>query len=176
MESFNQGGLDSMCGVYSLINANRLIQNTNKAKSIKLFGDIIEYLDSTEALKSIIIDGMNFTQLKKIIENVESLNFKEAVSQYQGVSTPNLDDFWDKIQAFLDEPNRAVLLGITGIYKHWTVIESISAKRIHFFDSGVITYFNKTNCAVANMESAKNFTGKELHLLYPAQTIFLEGK
>ena len=53
MEPFYQGALDSLCGVYSIVNAVRKVTKT--IDSQEQFAEIINYLDSKRDLCKIII-------------------------------------------------------------------------------------------------------------------------
>ena len=48
MLPFEQGGLDSLCGLYSIVNAERVVNNTSNDDSLVLFNDIIAYLNKKD--------------------------------------------------------------------------------------------------------------------------------
>ena len=41
---FQQGGLDSLCGLYSIVNAERYINRSSDEETQQLFNDLIHYL------------------------------------------------------------------------------------------------------------------------------------
>ena len=46
MLPYEQGGLDSLCGLYSIVNAERVINGSTYEESVALFNDIVAYLDN----------------------------------------------------------------------------------------------------------------------------------
>ena len=70
MVPFQQGGLDSLCGIYSLINAERIINNTNAENSQKLFNETIKFLEEERQLAPILTEGMLLKQIKLVLNNV----------------------------------------------------------------------------------------------------------
>ena len=58
MKSYQQGGLDSLCGIYSIVNAERIINGTTTEESDALFSKIISHLDQNKRLRSILASGM----------------------------------------------------------------------------------------------------------------------
>ena len=45
---FQQGGLDSLCGLYSIINAERFINRSSDWETQQLFDDLIHFLARAE--------------------------------------------------------------------------------------------------------------------------------
>jgi hypothetical protein len=168
MLPFEQGGLDALCGVYSIVNAERLINNTTSEDSNKLFDTIVEYLDERGLLCEMLTSGMRLKQIKMILDKVLGTRIPYRSLPFQGVATPGLSAFWAAVHSFLSEgPRRAVLLGMAGVYDHWTVIKSISSRQIQLFDSYRIHCLNRANCTTGNSKGARH------HVLFPAQTYFL---
>ena len=58
MLPFNQGALDSLCGIYSVVNADRILNMTPKEGSKELFSEIIHFLSRKRWLSSILTEGM----------------------------------------------------------------------------------------------------------------------
>ena len=47
LKPYEQGALDSLCGIYSIVNAMRVIRGLNNEESQELFKQIIGYLEDT---------------------------------------------------------------------------------------------------------------------------------
>jgi len=170
MLPFEQGGLDSLCGIYSLVNAERTINHTTVEESQALFDSIVEYLDDQDILASILksTGGMLLKHIKAIIVDVIGDRIPYQRLHFAGVANPDLNTFWTEMESFLSaKSRRAVLLGISGVHDHWTVIKEISEKRIELFDSDCLCRINRINCTTAEVK------GRRHHVLYPAQTYFL---
>ncbi len=168
MLPFEQGGLDSLCGIYSLVNAERLINNTSVEDSQKLFNKIIEYLGESRLLASIFTEGMILKYMKAILVNVMGHHISYQKVHFAGVTNPDLDSFWEAISSFLAH-QRVVILCMSGVHDHWSVVKEISDKRIDLFDSNGLYRLNRINCTTSNVRGSRH------HVFHPAQTFFLKN-
>jgi hypothetical protein len=169
---FQQGGLDSLCGLYSIINAERFINHSKDEDTQKIFDDLIHYLSRRGLLSKFLIGGIMHTEMLVILNKVVG---KKRISNvgipWRGVPNPDLTTFWKSIQYFLDgTPGRAVILGLQGYHDHWTVIESITNRTIILYDSALIKRLPRSSCTTVYA------TWKRKHLLLPAQTYFLSNE
>jgi len=167
MQPYEQGALDGLCGVYSIIHSSRIINDLADTDCQKLFNEVIDYLNKEMNLSKLLIDGLNINIIGEILNNVISLNIKREMP-FRGKPETSLPGFWFSMQEFLNNnSNRAVLLGLGGVYDHWSVVNSISDKRINFLDSGGLCYFNRGNC------TTKKPDRRRIHQIYPTHTYFL---
>ncbi|MCC7117759.1 MAG: hypothetical protein IT310_04470 [Anaerolineales bacterium] len=169
---FQQGGLDSLCGLYSVINAERFINHSSDQETQRLFDDLIHYLSRRRLLSKFLIGGIMHTEMLVILHKVIGKKRIANVSvPWRGVPNPDLTTFWKSMQAFLDgAPARAIILGLQGYHDHWTVIEKITNRSILLYDSALITRLPRSRCTTVYA------TGKRWHLLLPAQTYFLSNE
>lgn len=169
---FQQGGLDSLCGLYSIINAERFINHSTDAESQKLFNSLIHYLTKRGLLTKFLVDGIIHTEMLVILKRVVGKKRISNVSiPFRGVTTPDLTRFWKYMQWFLDgTPGRAIILGLQGYHDHWTVIEKITNRSIVLYDSSLIKRLPRDRCTTIYA------TGQRKHLLLPAQTYFLSNE
>jgi hypothetical protein len=162
---FQQGGLDSLCGLYSIVNAERFINHSSDESAQELFDSIIHFLSRRRLLAKLLIGGVIHSQMLLILNKVVGDRIPNL-----WIPNPELDTFWRSIQSFLDgTPGRAVILGLQGYHDHWTVIETITDKSIFLYDSALITRLPRSSC------STFYTNGRRKHLLLPAQTYFLSG-
>lgn len=169
---FQQGGLDSLCGLYSIVNAERFINHSSDEETQKLFDDLVHYLARRRLLSKFLIGGIIHTEMLVILKKVVG---KKRIANVQipwrGVSNPDLTTFWKSMQYFLDEtPGRAIILGLQGYHDHWTVIESITNRSILLYDSALIKRLPRSHCTTVYA------TWKRRHILLPAQTYFLSNE
>jgi hypothetical protein len=169
---FQQGGLDSLCGLYSIVNAERFINHSSDEDTQQLFDDLIHYLSRRGLLGKLLSGGVIHTQMLLILDKVVG---KERISNVQipwrGVPNPDLTTFWNSMQNFLDGTSgRAIILGLQGFHDHWTVIETISNRSINLYDSALIKRLPRSSCTTVYA------TWKRKHLLFPAQTYFLSNE
>ncbi len=167
---FQQGGLDSLCGLYSIVNAERFINHSSDQSAQELFDSIVHFLSRRRLLSSLLIGGVIHRQMLLILNDVVGERIPNLWIPWRGVPNPELDTFWRSIQSFLDgTPGRAVILGLQGYHDHWTVIESITDRSIFLYDSALIKRLPRASC------STFHTNGRRKHLLLPAQTYYLSS-
>ena len=163
---FQQGGLDSLCGLYSIVNAERIINHSSAEQAQALFDDMEHFLARKRLLTRLLLDGVIHSQMILILEKVVNGRLSNIEIPWRSQPTPDLDAFWHSMRAFLDgTPGRAIILGLNGIHDHWTVIHSISSKSVFLYDSAEITRLPRSECSTARH--------RRKHHLLPAQTYFL---
>lgn len=169
---YQQGGLDSLCGLYSIINAERIINRSSDEETQQLFDELIHYLSRRGLLTKFLIGGIIHTEMLVILNKVVGKKRISTVEiPWRGVPNPDLTTFWKSIQYFLDgTPGRAVILGLQGYHDHWTVIENITNRTIILYDSSLIKRLTRSQCTTVYA------TWKRKHLLLPAQTYFLSNE
>lgn len=169
---FQQGGLDSLCGLYSIINAERFINHSSDEETQQLFNDLIHYLSRRGLLTKFLIGGIIHTEMLVILNKVVGKKRISNVSiPWRGVMNPDLTSFWKSMQRFLDgTPGRAIILGLQGYHDHWTVIDKITSRSIILYDSALIKRLPRSSCTTVYA------TWKRKHLLLPAQTYFLSNE
>jgi hypothetical protein len=170
MEPYEQGALDSLCGVYSIINATRKIVKINEQLSTQLFKELIDFLEEKCGINRIIIDGIGLHDISQVLNYIIKPKYQiEAKAPFWHYPDTTLETFWKEMNNFL-KPNTAILLWIGGkIYDHWSVVESISEKQIRLFDSCRIKQFNRNRC------TTKQTSSKRMHQLFPTHTYFLRS-
>ena len=169
---FQQGGLDSLCGLYSIINAERIVNRSTDDETQQLFNDLIHYLSRRGLLSKFLIDGIIHKEMLVILNKVVG---KKRIANmevpFRGVPNPDLTTFWKSMQAFLDgTPGRSIILGLQGYHDHWTVIEKITNRSILLYDSALIKRLPRSSCTTVYA------TWQRKHVLLPAQTYFLSNE
>jgi hypothetical protein len=169
---FQQGGLDSLCGLYSIVNAERFINHSSDEETQQLFDELVHYLSRRGLLTKFLIGGILHNQMLVILNKVLGKNRIANVGiTWRGVPNPDLTTFWKSMQIFLDgTPRRAIILGLQGYHDHWTVIEKITNRSILLYDSSLIKRLPRSSCTTAYD------TLKRKHQLLPAQTYFLSNE
>ncbi len=167
---FQQGGLDSLCGLYSIVNAERFINHSSAKEAQELFDTMVHFLSRKRLLAKLLIGGVIHSQMLLILNEVVGERIPNLWIPWRGVPNPDLDTFWKSLRDFLDgTPGRAVILGLKGYHDHWTVIETITSKSIFLYDSALITRLPRSTCTTFYTN------GRRKHLLLPAQTYFLSS-
>ena len=170
---FQQGGLDSLCGLYSIVNAERVINRSSDKEAQFLFDNMIHYLSRKRLLPKLLTNGVIHTHMLDIMDEVLGRKVINKEVPWRGMPTPDLDRFWRSMQGFLDgDPGRAIILWLQGIHDHWTVIESITNRSIFLYDSADIKRLPRSTCTTSSF----SVTEKRKNLLLPAQTYFLSNR
>ncbi len=168
MDSYEQGSLDGLCGVYCIINASRIINSFNDEKCTQLFKEVIAFLNHKQSLAELLVNGLDINLIGQIMNNVKSLGLKKE-QPYRGRSDISLRELWASMQDFLEEPNRAILLGLGGAHDHWTVVQSISDKQIYLADSIGLKRLNRSSCTTSERFKQRR------NLICPSYTYFLQS-
>lgn len=170
--SLQQGHLDGLCGVYSIINATRcVIGSLSDEDAKKLFLQIVKYLQERKNGLDFFVDGITIKDigctLRDVVEQEFPIVRSKPLAKKAGLP---LDEFWDHMTDFLAVPNHAIILGLTGKYDHWTVVKSITNKRLSLMDSDRLYWLNKSS--VTTGEPNKNYA----HGLPPTMAYYLSSK
>jgi hypothetical protein len=168
IKPYHQGELDSLCGIYSILNSYRIVCNPDENKTQILFNDIVNYFSKKRLLKSILIDGMGFKEMNMVMKDVVygyMPNYKLSWASFQNPTTRN---FWNSMKNHLEDANSCVILGMTGRESHWSVGISATSKTMRLIDAE--WKFLKYNLCSTTVIDDK------LYVLYPAQTYFISNK
>ena len=122
---FMQGWLDSCCGIYSIVNANRIVNNVSYDESQPVFNEIIKNLHKRKILKDVILEVINHRNFSALMNTVGTNLFPLMETNKKGFL--KLNDWWEYTRQFMEEqPNRAVILSIGGLHDHLTVIQKMT--------------------------------------------------
>lgn len=169
MKPYEQGALDGLCAVYSIVNAVRIVSGIGEEEARELFREIILYLENTNDLSKILIEGIGLKTIGGILADVVGEQISNRAMPFKQYPDTPLDEFWTTMMSFLSNGGRrAILIGLGGpMWDHWSIVESITEKQIHFFDSYKLKRLNRSRCATMRSTSSRP------HLLSPTHTYFL---
>lgn len=167
MDTFNQGYLDSLCGVYSIVNAEKIVNNSSFEDSQRLFNDIISYLSKKRILKQVIIGGMIHRQFSDIMANVVGNRISLQITNKRGFY--DLESWWKEAKSFLSErANRTIILSLGGIDGHLTTAYKMTSKNIFLKDS------TEGECKLHySMCEVVGYGINDKHVIYPSQCWYL---
>ena len=66
MRPYTQGDLGGLCGVYSVINATRIVAGLDRDESEKLFGSIMDYIGDAR----LVADGIGIRMIGRLLRDV----------------------------------------------------------------------------------------------------------
>lgn len=165
-KAFSQGYLDSLCGIYSILNADKIVNNTPETESLNIFMDIIEFLDGRGTLKDTILYGSDHSLMKTVIRSLGKSRFPLCITNKRGIL--KLKDWWSYSREFLEGgKNRTIILSLGGKVLHLTVIERMSDRNIFLRDSNWRTSIRKSMCRMMG------YTETDKYIIYPSQCWYL---
>lgn len=158
---YQQGRLDGLCGVYSLINAYRLVVPSLSHDDAKwLLYECMEKLTGMGSLPETITDGMGINALIKLRREVFTPCYPEVsvTRPFARQRAVMLDAYWSTLSQFFGKRNQAVLIGVSSQRRdHWTVIRAMTLKQLHLFDSDGLTLINKASLSTEGRSPGKVF-------------------
>jgi hypothetical protein len=163
---FIQGWLDSLCGVYSIVNAATLINSLSQEDSQKTFNEVIFFLGRRKILDRVIVEGINHKNLYSVIHGACRSLFPYMETNKKGFLT--LNQWWRYSKTFLDEKDkRAIILSLGGKHEHLTVIKKMTSRSMLLVDSGGMIKLLKSNCRLPD------YKGIDKHIIYYSQCWYL---
>ncbi len=154
MSPYQQGELDGLCGVYSIINAMRLIfREMSEVESMFLFKSILQYVESRKRLSSTVVRGLTSTDINLILKKVVRPLYPIIWSRPFILGRSYMGVFWKELKDFVDEDEgrTAILILDYNNWNHFTVIHRISQRQLRFFDSSFSLWsINRSRCTVSD--------------------------
>jgi hypothetical protein len=166
-----QGALTSLCGIYSIVNAMRVVRGLSNEESKDLFEQIINYLEENRNLAVSLTSGISIKVMGSIFKDVIGDRIDRSIPFHKQPEI-RVGEFWLEMKRFLDEGRtqgvkRVILLSLNGEHDHWTIGHKITKKRIYLFDSIGLKYLDRRSCTTHKTSSGRR------HLIQPTQSYFL---
>lgn len=173
--SYSQGYLDSLCSIYSIINAERQINGTSYDECYSIFREILTFINKKRLLLGVCLDGMNHKLLSSIMQKImaERIPIQESNKRSFG----SIDEWWEYSSDFMKKPRRAIILSVLekeskmlGYAResgrlielstenkdgHMTVVSKMTKSKIYLVDSNWRRKYNRQDCGLA--KSGSNF-------------------
>lgn len=148
---YRQGQLDSLCGVYSVINATKALKpKSSLPKTQKLFFLICDHLSQHKKSNRFLIDGITTPDVSSILKSIICPEFNLTYSKpYHRNAEAPLRLLWKTLYTKLnDDTNRVAIISFESWhYAHWTVVRAASHKRLTLFDSSDRKHLNRKPCS-----------------------------
>ena len=168
-----QGDLDGLCGVYSVVNAVRILcPELDQEGAEWLFAHLMQSLDDLGVDLSIAVaSGIGRVELGRLIRAAiayidEELEIRLTVKRLPKALrlTTNLGTLWQAFEASLS-PECVAIIGIAGIHSHWTIAALITPKQVRLYDSGRIAVLRRGLCTVGNAVNRHGIPPKHVFLI-----------
>jgi hypothetical protein len=148
---YRQGRLDGLCGVYSLINALRLLcPKLDEDACERVFCALIRARQTASPL-TVISGGVSRRKLLRLIDSWQRFAAREfgvtlSVSRLKA-SEPTLRGIWRGLCRALDGQSVAIV-GLDGVERHWTVVHAATERTLRVADSSGLRVIFRSQCTV----------------------------
>jgi hypothetical protein len=152
IKPYRQGHLDGLCGVYTLINALRLLcPRLDEDTCERAFCALIRARQAASPL-AVISGGLSRRELLRLIGLWQRFAAKEfgitlTVSRLKA-SEPTLRGIWRGLSRVLDGKSVAII-GLDGVERHWTVAYAATPRTLRVADSSGLRMIFRSQCTVA---------------------------
>lgn len=156
---YQQGQLDSLCGLYSIANAIRWglreIAPVHKSHSRALNRVLIEYLEDKNLLSSTVAEGLTIPNLGRLLKTTEPWLLEKKGAQlcvrkpFHIQRNVTRAAFVVTLNRHLAAPNTSAIVLTTGRLEHWTVVTAIDKTTIQLSDSLGLKWFSTRKCTCA---------------------------
>jgi len=175
---YRQGELDSLCGVYSVINSVKAVADTHGVKVTRgqcsdLFRRLCRVLADGGRLSDVLTEGMTITTLQAMTRDAHAWLADEAGLHLRcrrafRSAPDSLDVYWRKLAGHVaDERQGSVLIGLCGRMDHWTCVRSMSDRAIILVDSCGVKILHRNRCTIATPDLRRH------HELVPTQALLV---
>ena len=173
-----QGDLDGLCGVYSIVNAARLLAPRLGEKGTKqLFASLMQAVRRLDrGPKAIAHYGLERDQLGKLIEAMQAhMAEKHGVGIAVRHVPPDLRrewsvaTLWNWLERALTSRSVAIL-GLHGRHDHWTLAVAVTPGQITLYDSDELRVLRRSQCAVSGRRN------RGLNIIKAADVILLSRR
>jgi hypothetical protein len=115
MKPYEQGGLDGLCAIYSIVNAVRIVSSISDAEAKNLFRRILEHLERTHDLSRMLAEGIGLVTIGGIFRKVVKGLIPYRSMPFKNLPDTPLDEFWTEMTRFLEtDGERTILIGLGG--------------------------------------------------------------
>lgn len=177
---YRQGALDSLCGVYAIINSSKAMCDSQGVRLDRkgcqaLFVELCGELAGGGRLAEALADGTTIRTFQQMTRTAHAwLNREYAIRLKSvrafGQAPEGLAEYWSRI---LDHGYEfgagSVMIRLSGKREHWTCIRSVTARGITLMDSDGIRALRRDRCTVAEP------AGRRQHQLCPTQTLLVSA-
>ncbi len=176
LEPFQQGELDYLCGLYSVINAIRLLvagsgSPLGQSQAERLYAAGIRHLSANSRLRACATSGMGGPEWRNLTDHLcrrvePMVGIKVRSKRPFARRRPAPEAIYSAIESSLAS-ERPVLLLLGGTYDHYTVVSGMSAARLLLFDSFGFHWVTRSHCSIGADPHAKR------HQIAPASLTIL---
>jgi hypothetical protein len=178
LRPYRQGALDSLCGVYAVVNATRLaawpLKRLTADSCEELFRELAYTLDADRQLLDVLTEGSCFPVLSRLLRAANSwleieydlqLRFRRPHHKRSSISAVGV---LEQVTEHLVAPQTAAIVGIRGPHgDHWSVARGVSKSRsILLLDSGARRFVRSELARPKPTGTAPRLLHRHLYLIW----------
>lgn len=172
LKPFRQGDLDSLCGLYSVLNATRLLcPELDYEGSRSLFRQLAERLTAKKVTAfETVAWGIETPTVMALIQSArtyvrEVLDASLRLELFRSArKTLRIGYLWKALMSRLKE-GWVAIIGISGRHNHWTVAHRATAKSMRLFDSDLMTALKRSRCSLRSTRVPHQIDPEDVFLL-----------
>jgi hypothetical protein len=157
IDSFQQGELDCLCGLYAILNGYRLALGSYRGFSVKTatdaFRQAISHLREKGTLEDAVSNGIGARRIislaKLVADWTATDHTRVVVETAPHMASEAIEELFAWIEASLAN-GHPVIVYIDGEVKHWTTIGAIDVDKLYFFDSGDLGQLKRCDFGVTD--------------------------
>ncbi len=177
---YRQGTLDSLCGIYAIINAIRCVQGDRhtRLKGRELFAMVLRHAERQIPLAQLITEGIEPTPLwrtaKAAIREFNATHGASIKVDRPYLKTPPMSI--EALHAAFAEEFKTTphvfIVSLEGKYDHWTVVYRVTGRSFMLCDSDGLHRLGSDQCTT-DADKLKNH--HQIHLIRTTFTIQLRN-
>jgi hypothetical protein len=153
---FRQGDLDGLCGVYSVINAVRVLcPEVDRATAEHVFDLLLQRVLREAGNPSVAVTwGVGRLMVMRLIGDAATYLRDEFDIRLKARRLPKAvrargsrDVLWQALESALS-PTCIAIVGLAGRHSHWTVATHVTPLSLHLFDSCRLQALPRARCTV----------------------------
>jgi hypothetical protein len=168
-----QGHIDGMCAVYSVLNACKLLFDHSEKMDERLFKALCEAIP--DLFPNIVYDGTEVAGISRLLDAAtawaDRVHKRElAWSQPTHRKTiATVEDYFAYVRSALntaDGKRTAAIVGLGKPWDHWTVVRTVGRRRAFFFDSWGFPRTTGFDCFTFDKKKAGEGDNEQILLVY----------
>lgn len=165
-----QGNLDSLCGIYAVINAMNLVYPMRRQDRVQLFKHLITTLRKDKYVEIALLSGTYKRHMSLMLAAAAGHMFRQQKAPvtvqpfFRSGKGISMEMYFHKLQEFLEQKNRVVVISLMGRLNHWSCVREMTKTSLLLEDSYGYRFVRKSTCFIDEYSYQKG------HLIIPTQT------
>jgi hypothetical protein len=175
---YSQGSLDSLCGVYAVINSVKAVAHSrgfrlSRTECSALFIRLCGVLADGGRLEDALTEGTTIRTFQAMARDahqwlLRARGLRLDCRRAFGRQPTGLEMYWSRLSDHLEaEGPGSALIRLSGRIEHWTCVRSINDRAIVLADSSGAKILRRKLCTIADPDR------RRIHQLIPTQALLV---